>query len=162
MDKFSKRYYNSFAQFRNDLRELNKTRKIEKSYGYKEMISNDFRERLMLAVTGVNDCSYCTYIHSKAALKSGVNEEEVCMLLQGKYDNCPKEEIPAIFYAQHWADSNGNPDFESKQKLIDIYGEKKALIIEKYLRIIRLGNLTGNTFDYFRYKISRGRFGLNK
>lgn len=162
MEEFGKRYYLNFAQLRKDLKEIGRLRKLAKTNEDKDKINNDFKERLMLTVTGVNDCRYCSYAHSKAALKSGIKEEEVCMLLQGEYDNCPEEEIPAIFYAQHWADNNGNADQESWQKLVEIYGEKKANSIEMYLRMIRLGNLSGNTFDYFGYKLTRGKFGLKK
>ncbi len=162
MESFRKRHYQNFSMLRNDLKEIGRLRKLSKSNEDKDKINDDFKERLMLAVTGVNDCRYCSYAHSKAALKSGINEEEVCMLLQGEYENCPKDEIPAIFYAQHWADNNGNSDDESWQKLVELYGEKRANTIEMYLRMIRLGNLSGNTFDYVGYKLSRGRFGLKK
>lgn len=159
MDKYRKRCYHSFTQFSKDIKELIRLRKIVKTHGYKDEISDDFRERIMLAVTGVNDCSYCTYIHSKLALQSGLKKEELNLILKGEYANCPEQEIPAILYAQHWADSNANPGLEARHKLVEVYGEKKATNIEMYLRIIRLGNLSGNTFDYFLYKISNGRFG---
>ncbi|MGD9677037.1 MAG: carboxymuconolactone decarboxylase family protein [Vulcanibacillus sp.] len=162
MEKYRKRHYASFAQLRDDLKELSKVKKIVKANGEKDNIDDDFRERLMLAVTGVNDCSYCTYIHSKLALKSGVNKNELCLLLEGKFDNCPEDQIPAILYAQHWADSNANPSEEAKQKLVEAYGEKKSANIEMYLRMIRLGNLSGNTFDWLLYKLSRGKIGLKK
>lgn len=162
MVKFNKRFYKSFSEFRNDLKELNKIKKIVKDYGDREKINADFRERIMLAVTRVNECRYCSYLHSNLALKSGINKEEINLLLQGEYKNCSDEEIPAVLYAQHWADNNGNPDIEAKNKLIEVYGEKKAINIEMYLRMIRIGNLTGNTIDFFLYKLSYGKFGIKK
>ncbi|MHB9155626.1 MAG: carboxymuconolactone decarboxylase family protein [Endomicrobiales bacterium] len=34
-------------------------------------LSPAFRERLMLSVTGVNKCRYCSFVHAKAALSAG-------------------------------------------------------------------------------------------
>jgi AhpD family alkylhydroperoxidase len=123
------------------------------------MISPAFRERLMLAVTGVNKCRWCTYAHTKEALKSGVDREEINKLLSADFKGCPPDEIPAILYAHHWAESNANPDTEAETKLRDTYGESKADAIHLVLRTIRAGNLSGNSLDYFLYKISFGNWG---
>ena len=38
-----------------------------------DLVSVQFRERLMLMVTEVNGCRYCSYGHSKAALAAGLS-----------------------------------------------------------------------------------------
>ena len=122
------------------------------------LISPAFRERLMLTVTAVHNCRICTYVHSKQALLSGLSREETEMLLKGVINNCPAKEIPALFYAQHWADSDANPDPEAKRKLVATYGKDTAEVIELVLRVIRMGNLAGNTWDYLLYRLSFGRW----
>ncbi len=124
------------------------------------VISHKFRERLMLAVTAVNDCKYCSYFHTKQALKSGLSQEEVDALLAGIVANCPEDENIALIYAQYWAESNAKPDADAVNKLKEIYGEEKAQAIELILRMIRMGNLSGNTWDYFLYRISFGKLGI--
>jgi len=74
-------------------------------------------------------------------------------------DASPEEEAIALLYAQHWADSNTRPDPEAYMKLEQAYGQQKAKAINLILRIIRVGNLTGNTWDCFLYNISFGRLG---
>ena len=113
----------------------------------------------MLAVISVLGCRYCSHFHSKLALKDGIKQEEIVNLLSGDFKDCPKEEVTAILYAQHWAESNANPDPEAIQKLKETYGSDKADAINLMLRMIRLGNLLGNTWDYLLYRISFGHSG---
>ena len=124
------------------------------------LIPPAFRERLMLAVTTVNGCRYCSYFHAREALLAGIPEAEVESLLSGVVDDCPGEEAAAVFYARHWSESDADPDPDARQKLVEVYGGDTAGAIELLLRMIRMGNLTGNTWDYLLYRISFGRWGL--
>jgi AhpD family alkylhydroperoxidase len=112
----------------------------------------------MLAVTSVESCRYCSYFHSKLALKGGINQEEIGQLLSGDFHNCPEEEALAVLYAQHWAESNACPDPEVVEKLKETYSSEKMEAINMMLRMIRLGNLLGNTWDYLLYRISFGKW----
>ncbi len=124
-------------------------------------ISPNFRERLMLAVTQVNQCRYCSYVHSRLALEGGVSYEEVQSLLSGKLSDCPESELPAIFYAQHWAEMRGQPEAEARGRMVECYGEEQTEAIEVVLRMIMTGNYVGNTFDYALYRISGGLWGAD-
>ena len=108
----------------------------------------------MLAVTSVEGCRYCSYFHSKLALKGGISQEEIGKLLSGDFHNCPEEEALAVLYAQHWAESNACPDPGAVENLKVIYGSEKVEAIDMMLRMIRTGNLLGNTWDYLLYRIS--------
>ena len=112
----------------------------------------------MLAVTSVEGCRYCSYFHSKLALKGGIKQGEIGKLLSGDFKDCPEDEVLAILYAQHWAESNAHPDPEAARKIQDTYGSEKADAIHLMLRMIRLGNLLGNTWDYLLYRISFGNW----
>lgn len=112
----------------------------------------------MLAVIAVEGCRYCSYFHAKQALKSGLNPEEIGQLLSGDVDNCPKEEAVAVIYAQHWAESDTHPDPEAFLKLRQTYGAERTEAIHLMLRMIRLGNLLGNSWDYLLYRVSFGKW----
>jgi AhpD family alkylhydroperoxidase len=156
--KFNKRTYRSLKELFTDLCFPIRNRKQLREVKNKGLLSPAFQERLMLAVTSVEGCRYCSYFHSKLALKGGISQEEIGKLLSGDVEGCPEEEALAILYAQHWAESNARPDAEAAQKLQEIYGSEKAEAIHLMLRMIRLGNLLGNTWDYLLYRISFGRW----
>jgi AhpD family alkylhydroperoxidase len=118
-----------------------------------------FRERLILTVSAVNSCRYCSFFHSRAALLSGISTEEIASLSDRAFDSTPPEEIPALLYAQHWAESDGNPEKQAMEKFANHYDKKKSECIEYILRSARMANLLGNSFDYVLYKLSLGRIG---
>ena len=107
----------------------------------------------MLAVTAVNGCRYCSYAHSKEALKQGISQPELEQILSGDFKGCPSREIPAILYAQHWAESDGQPATEALNELGKHYSPQEIDNIHLYLRMIRMGNLTGNSWDYMLSRI---------
>jgi len=156
--KFNKRTYSSPKEFFTDLCFPIGNRKRLGELKSKGLISPVFRERLMLAVTAVNGCRYCSYFHAKQALESGVTQEEISQLLSGNTDGCPEEESLAVIYAQYWAESNAHPSFEAVIRLQETYGAEKAEAIHLMLRMIRLGNLLGNSWDYLLYRISFGNW----
>ena len=123
------------------------------------VLPSAFRERLMLAVTAVYGCRYCSWLHTGEALKSGLEKEEIAGLLIGSVDNCPEDEAIALLYAQHWADSDAKPDPEAVRRLEQTYGTEKAEVINLILRMNRLGNLSGNAWDRLLSRISFGRWG---
>ena len=112
----------------------------------------------MLAATAVDGCRYCSYFHAKLALKDGISHEEISRLLSGDFDGCPEEEALAVAYAQHWAESNAHPDPEAVMRLQETYGVEKTEVIHLMLRMIRLGNLLGNSWDKLLYRISFGKW----
>jgi AhpD family alkylhydroperoxidase len=156
--KFRKRFYTSAREFATDILYLARNIRWLKSGNINGAISPAFRERLMLAVTAVYGCRYCSYFHIKQGLKSGVGQQEAAALLAGSFEVCPPEEAVALLYAQHWAESNVNPDAEAVQRLEYTYGTEKAKAINLVLRMVRVGNLAGNLWDYFLYRLSRGKW----
>jgi AhpD family alkylhydroperoxidase len=156
--KFNKRTYNNPKELFRDLWFLIRNSKRLREVMKEGSISSALRERLMLAVTAVNGCRYCSYLHTRQALKSGVTPRQISQLLSGDVDNCPEDEAVAIVYAQHWAESDGHPDPEAVRRLQQIYGVEKAEAIHLVLRMIRLGNLLGNSWDYLLYRVSLGKW----
>jgi len=157
--KFRKRFYASAREFATDILYLTRNTRWLSSGNLNGAISPAFRERLMLAVTAVYGCRYCSYFHARQGLKSGVSQQEAAALLAGSMETCPPEEAVALLYAQHWAESNANPDAEAVERLEHTYGTEKAKAINLVLRMVRVGNLAGNLWDYFLYRLSCGKWG---
>ncbi|MBN1925734.1 MAG: carboxymuconolactone decarboxylase family protein [Prolixibacteraceae bacterium] len=113
-------------------------------------IGKPFIEKIMTITSAVNGCKYCKWIHAKQALKLGISEEEVKNLLNLQFHiNASSYEMPALLYAQHYAETNRKPDHLMNEKLIQNYGDKTALHIITLIRIVYYGNLSGNTWDAF-------------
>jgi AhpD family alkylhydroperoxidase len=157
--KFDRRTYGSPREFLGDMFFLTKNMRRSRRAMRDSDISGAFRERIMLAVTSVYGCRYCSWVHTREALRNRIEEDEISSLLTGSVDGCPEEEAVALLYAQHWADSDGRPDPEAVSRLEEAYGRDKAQAIEVVLHMIRLGNLSGNTWDWFLDRISFGRLG---
>ena len=113
-------------------------------------VSNSFREKIMLVTTAVNGCVYCAWYHAKLSIKIGVDREEVKNLLNLQFNaNSTDFETIGLLFAQHYAETDRNPDKEMIDKLYDFYGEETARDIILFIRAIYFGNLSGNTFDAF-------------
>lgn len=150
--KFMKRLYppRDFYRFLRDmLASMGDMRKGRKD----NRVSEEFGERIMLAVTEVNGCRYCSYFHTQASLKAGLEEAEIRDTLSGDFSQAPAEEIPALLFAQHYAESGGKPEPELVQQLRDNYGEAKARAIIGNIRAIMIGNAWGNAFDSLRFRL---------
>lgn len=156
-DGFSRRRYESLGQVTGELRAIFQRRaELRKAM---RLLDPAFRERLMLTVTQVNGCRYCAQAHARIALEGGLAQEEIEALLSGVTAACPADEMKALLYAQHWAESGGAPSAAARATLLECYGEERTAAIESVLRMIQVGNLSGNTFDYLLYRLSGGRWG---
>lgn len=115
----------------------------------KKELNPKFIERIMLAVTEVNDCTICSYAHTKKALESGMSNEEIQKILSGIIEDLPTNEVAAVMFAQHYADTRGNPTRESWERIIEIYGISKANGILGSIRSIMIGNAYGIAWSSF-------------
>ena len=159
MKPFPRRTYRSPRALFSDLGYVMRRRRLIRT-AFRQQLSPAFRERLMLAVTAVNACRYCSYFHAGEALRSGVPAEQLAELLAGQIPTgAPPEEQVAMLYAQHWAERDARPAPEATQRLLEAYGPEKAEAIHLALRMIRMGNLLGNSGDAVLYYLSFGRLG---
>jgi AhpD family alkylhydroperoxidase len=116
-------------------------------------INKQFRERILLAVTAVNKCKYCSFGHSLMALKSGCTREEISRIMNSDFTNSKPNEIIALTYAQHFAETKRSPDPDATKKLFSYYGFKKARDILLFIHMMEMGNLLGNTIDAFKSRL---------
>ena len=110
-------------------------------------ITPAFGEKLMLAVSGVRGCRLCSGMHSRTAELLGVSQAEAQSLLRGEIVGGTVEEAPAVFFAQHYAENDGEPEADMVQTLIQAYDERTAQDVLSYLRLFDMANLLGNTLD---------------
>lgn len=143
---FSKRIY-TWPSFRSAVRQIFGQMDDLRRATRGGRVSRPFAEKIMLAVTSVNGCRYCAYGHTRAALAAGVSEDELQALMAGELGNFPAEEAVALAFAQHYAESAGQPDPAAWHRLITFYGSDTAQDIMAFIRMITFGNLYGNTFD---------------
>jgi hypothetical protein len=66
----------------------------------------------------------------------------------------PENEVIALTFAQHYAESCCHPDPAAWERLATYYGAETANDILAYLRMITFGNLFGNTFDALLSRIT--------
>jgi hypothetical protein len=77
-----------------------------------------------------------------------VSADEVGDMFQLQFQaNASPRELTALLYAQHYAETDRNPDPEMTARLFDDYGERTAKHILALMRAIYFGNLFGNTWD---------------
>lgn len=112
-----------------------------------------FTERIMLAVTEVNGCELCSYAHARFALAAGLTHAEVRSLLGGSSEGVPDLQLPALAFAQHYADTRGHPDRSAWQDLVDTYGEQDALGALAAVRLMMWGNAVGIPLSSLRSRL---------
>jgi AhpD family alkylhydroperoxidase len=113
-----------------------------------------FMERIMLAVTQVNGCAMCSYYHAKAALESGMSDDEIKNMLGGDGASVPEGERRAVLFAQHYADTRGNPSKQAWESIRSAYGETGARGILAAVRMIMMGNVYGIAWGSFLGRFS--------
>lgn len=157
---FSRRYYRGWKPLWKDLKYMFSRQKEIREAMRSDLITSAFRERLMLAVTEVNQCRYCRTFHVGQAREAGISTEEITQYLKGAIPaDVPEDQKLAVCFAQHWAENETLPDPEFQAQVIQAYGEKGFQAMSIVLRMIWMGNLMGNTADYLLYKISFGKWG---
>ncbi len=106
--------------------------------------------KIMMVVTAVNGCTYCTWFHAQHAVESGMSDGEIQDMFDLQFEaSATGHELPAPLFAQHYAETNRNPNPEMTARLAAFYGRDTARDIMLVIRVIFFGNLLGNTFDAF-------------
>lgn len=119
-------------------------------------ISEAFRSKIMLAVSQVNGCRYCSYLHTKNAIDAGATDDEINSMINGELGDVGNDEAVALMFAQHYADTDGSPDKDTYEKVVDHYGVQKATDILATIRVIMVGNIHGISLDALQSRV-RGR-----
>ena len=119
-------------------------------------LSPALREEIMLGVTRVNDCRYCSWVHTGLALETGVDMDNLEMLLGKTLDNCDEREAVAVLFGKHFADSARRPSKAAQEKLAEHFCAAERREVYAYIHAIYFANLTGNSVDAVLARL-RGR-----
>ncbi|HSM92797.1 MAG TPA: carboxymuconolactone decarboxylase family protein [Anaeromyxobacteraceae bacterium] len=106
-------------------------------------IDGKFVERLMLAVTEVNGCAVCSWAHTGIALKKGFAQAEIDAFLSGSGAYVVPGEATAILFAQHYAGTQGRPERQAWEALVQEYGAERARLILAAIQVMMVGNISG-------------------
>jgi AhpD family alkylhydroperoxidase len=117
------------------------------------LFDKKFKERIMLAVTEVNGCELCSYVHTKVSLSSGMSSNEIKQILLGSKDDIPESELVGVLFGEHYAYSHEKPDQVAINRLIQEYGEEKAKIICAILSMITMTNSMGIAMASFKERL---------
>ena len=122
------------------------------------LLPETLQERIMLAVTAVNNCPMCSYAHTEMALKAGLAEDEIRGLISGEFPDIPDEDMKAVLFAQNYAEHRGRPEKSVWSALEDAYGKEKARSILAAVRAIMFGNSIGIVLSSVKSRV-RGEGG---
>jgi len=120
---------------------------------FSKRMSTGFAERVMMAITAINGCRYCSWVHTRMGQHSGSSSKDILEIYSMNFKNVDKGERVALTFAQHYAETDRQPTEESVRKLVSTYGAKKSQDILNYINMIYLANLVGNTIDSFKSRM---------
>ena len=110
--------------------------------------SRALREKVMLAVTAVNDCRYCNWVHTGLARANGVDLDELQHVLdEGTFGKVDSRDATAILFAQHFADTARQPTADARAALAQEFTAYQRAEIMAYIHGIYFTNLSGNSYD---------------
>ena len=114
----------------------------------KHEIEAGFREELMLAVSTMNDCKYCTWGHHEWAHAAGISDEELDHIEHGDPEGIERAKWVAISYVVTFVSSEYKdiPD-ELVQEMQANYTANEIKEIELVARIMDIANRGANTWD---------------
>jgi len=123
----------------------------------KPATSRALREKVMLGVTSVNDCRWCSWLHSGIALKHGVDLDELQSLLdRGTFGAVDEREATAVLFAQHFAETLRRPTPAARHALARQFTPWQRMEIMAWIHFIYFANLSGNSADAWLARL-RGR-----
>ena len=114
----------------------------------KEEVDPGFREELMLAVSRLNGCRFCSWGHHEWAQISGVPDEELARLEQLDPSGFDRRKWLAISYVRALVQA----DFkrvqpELRRAMQHKYSPEEIRQIELIAKVMDVGNRGSNTFD---------------
>jgi AhpD family alkylhydroperoxidase len=108
-----------------------------------KLLNLPWKERIMLAVTEVNQCGMCSWMHTNISLKAGMSKEEISTLLSGAYDHVPEKQLLSVLYAQNFASNKEKYNPKMKQEMLETYGKPRTRMIDNAMAVITMTNSMG-------------------
>jgi AhpD family alkylhydroperoxidase len=117
------------------------------------LLNPAWKERIMLAITQVNGCAMCSFVHTKLALETGMDNAQIKALLDGDISDVPEPEAVSVLFGQHFAASKESPDGDALNRLIEEYGIDRTNCILAACHMITMTNGMGISMDHLWHRI---------
>jgi AhpD family alkylhydroperoxidase len=141
-------FYESAIRLGRALPQLARARRADR-------VDDAFAEKIMLSTTAINECQYCTRLHTSLAHEAGIDQATIDQILESDIEAAVGDaERPALLFAQRYAEADGNPGHDARAALRAAYDPETAADIRAFIHAIYFGNLLGNTYDAVRFSIS--------
>ena len=120
----------------------------------REEVDAGFREELMLAVSQLNGCIYCSWGHHEWAQISGVSNEELARLEQLDPTGFDRRKWVAISYVRALVKENFvRVQPQLRRAMQHKYSAREIRDIELIAKVMDVGNRGSNTFDAMRSRL---------
>ena len=136
--------------------------RLNQSMKKQRVMNKKRRERIMLAISEVNGCALCSFVHTKLALTAHMELSEIHTLLAGDLQGVPEEDVLAVLFAKDFAANHEVIDPNFYQKIVDYYGLPQARAIVCASHVITMTTSIGislvllkNTLTFRHQKGSR-------
>lgn len=117
-------------------------------------IDPGFREELMLAVSRLNDCRFCTWGHQEWAQMNGISDDELARIEQLDPSGFDRRKWLAITYVRALVEGNfRRVTPELRRAMQHKYSPREIRDIELIARVMDIGNRGSNTFDAMRSRL---------
>ena len=117
------------------------------------------RERIMLAVSRVNACRGCSFVHQRFALRAGVSAEELQAIGLGELTALDGRSRAAVAYATALAERRfrqAPPDEIAAAAALHLSPAERSAV-EAVARLMALANLSANTMEATFTSLTGGR-----
>lgn len=155
----SKRQYDSLQGFVKDLAFVWNHRKLLTALSNEKTLKRAFHVRLMLAVVQANACGALSKPMMQGAVKAGVSSQEAEALLSGDTGETPESDAPAVLYAQHWTQTDGQPNPEAIAVIERAYGEETLKEIHCVIQSGEIAIRVANTLAHWKKRFGFSRSG---
>jgi AhpD family alkylhydroperoxidase len=126
-----------------------------------QRIRAQWREALWLAVTEVNGCRFCAYVHEGLAGAAGLSRADIRLLLDAgdtrQLAGLSAREALAVAYAKAWAETSGAPPAGLAAQLAAELTAREVADLHALLRTVHFANRAGNTADSLLHRLRHPR-----
>jgi len=122
------------------------------------------RERIMLAVSRVNACRGCTFVHQRWALRAGLSAEELQAIELGELAALDDRSRAAVTYATALAERrfrDAPPDDIAAAAALHLSPAERSAV-EAVARLMALANLSANTAEAIFASLAAARTRLSR
>jgi AhpD family alkylhydroperoxidase len=120
----------------------------------KRELDPGFREELMLAVSRLNDCRYCSWAHHEWASIDGISEEELAHIEQMAPAQFDRRKWLALAFVRELVEARFGPVSADLMRKIEAhYTAREIQNIIVVAKVMDASNLGANTFDALRSRL---------